>query len=182
MNEFWEKVEHYNSRLIPFALVALLGIIIVELFFHTENEQFNLFLEIVDYFVILIFIIDIIFLGIHSKNARFFFKHYWLDLIAVIPLGLFFGAINRIYNIVLETERILVGQAILHESLETEKMVVKEAKVLIKSTKSLRVLRILLRVLRLATKTHLFKKFDHRRNRKREITRTKENIKKKKSK
>ncbi|MBS3166220.1 hypothetical protein J4444_03800 [Candidatus Woesearchaeota archaeon] len=51
MDEFWEKVEHYNSRLIPFALVALLGIIIAELFFHTENEQFNLFLEIVDYFV-----------------------------------------------------------------------------------------------------------------------------------
>ena len=79
MEEFWKKVEQINSKIIPYALVVLLVIIIYELFFHLENERIDLAVKVVDGIVIAIFVVDLIFLAIHSKNTRFFFKNYWLD-------------------------------------------------------------------------------------------------------
>ena len=61
--EFLEKVEHYNSKLIPPALVVLLGIIIFELFLHVENETVLFLVHFADYCVITVFVIDLIFLS-----------------------------------------------------------------------------------------------------------------------
>ena len=39
-NEFWERIEKCNAKLIPYALIALTLIIIIEIFFHIENLNF----------------------------------------------------------------------------------------------------------------------------------------------
>ncbi|HLC71101.1 MAG TPA: hypothetical protein VJI32_03785, partial [Candidatus Nanoarchaeia archaeon] len=82
MHTFFKKVEYYNRRLIPAALIALLIIIAIELFVHIENHTVEISLKILDGIIIAIFVVDLIFLAIHSKNTRFFFRNYWLDILA----------------------------------------------------------------------------------------------------
>jgi len=159
MEEFWEKVEHYNSKLITPALVVLLVIIIVELFFHVENPTAELVLKIGDALVITVFIIDLIFLAKKARSMKFFFKNYWLDILAVFPFVIFFNLLESVYRIVLATEQLTIGQAILHETVEAS----KSAKVLAKSGK---VVRIGARILRVVTKSRLFTKVHHGRKKK----------------
>ncbi|MBI2102442.1 hypothetical protein HYT55_01270 [Candidatus Woesearchaeota archaeon] len=158
MEHFWEKVEHYNAKLIPYALVILLGIIIFELFIHVEDEQILLLVHGLDWIVISIFVIDLIFLSKKTKSAKEFFKHYWLDLLAVFPFALLFSLVGRIYQALAATEQLAVGQAIFHESLEAEKglKAVARGEKTIKFARAARFIRIGARILRVITKSHLF--------------------------
>ena len=155
MKEVWIKVEHYNRKLIFPALIVLLGIIIIEIFGHVVDPTFQLFIEITDYIVITIFVIDLIFLAIRSKNARFFFRHYWLDLLAVFPFSLVFKIVEQTYLSAAAAERVFLGQGIVHESLEAERIVAKERKLV-------RLLRAFPRGLRVIIKSRLFTKFSKR--------------------
>ena len=174
MHPLWEKIERYNTHLIPFALVALFIIIILELFVHVKNPLIQGIIHIVDYVVIAIFIVDLIFLAIHSKNTRYFFRNYWLDILAVFPLGLLFTTVERAFIVLVETERIVLGQAIIHETLEVEKIAAKEG-VLLKESKFLRTLRVIPRILRLITKSHFFQNVTarHRKARRKNLTKKK---------
>lgn len=151
MHEFWEKVEHYNAKLIPAAIIILLGIIIIE-FVPTENYIIKLIVRILDGLVIAIFVIDLIFLGIKAKNTVYFFKNYWLDVVAIFPFSLLFNVVNEVYRVVLATERLAVGQAILHESLEAKKGI----GALAKSGKLAKMIKITARLIRVITKSRLF--------------------------
>ena len=162
MHPFWEKVEHYNARLITPALIALLGIIIYELFLHVENHAVELAFKIADALVITIFIIDLIFLAHKARSVKFFFKKYWLDIIAVFPFVLFFSFVNSVYRAVIATERLIIGQAILHETVEAT----RGARALAEGGKLARGIRIVARVLRLVTKSRLFTKVHHGRRKK----------------
>ena len=162
MHPFWEKVEHYNAKLIAPALVVLLGIIIYELFFHVENPIVQLIFKVADTLVITIFVIDLIFLAHKAKSVKFFFKKHWLDVIAVFPFVIFFNVINSFYRAVIATERIVLGQAILHETVEAT----RGAKILAEGGKLARFIRIIARVLRVITKSRLFTKVHHGRRKK----------------
>ncbi len=148
MKEFWEKVEHFNARLIPYAVVGLLVVIVIELVFHDFAEHYHLALTIIDSIVIAIFVIDLIFLGIKAKNVKFFFKHYWLDLLAVFPFAFGFKIVARF---ALLGGNFVVGQAILHESLEARKGVRA-------LTRAGKFVRIGARITRVITKSRLFTK------------------------
>ena len=156
MNSFWEKVEHYNAKLIPPALIILLGIIIYELFLHVENHAVELMVKIADAMVIAVFVVDLIFLAKKAKSAKFFFRNYWLDILAVFPFVLFFRVLESAYRVAIATERLTLGQAILHETVEAS----KSAKALAKSGK---IVRIGARILRIVTKSRLFTKVHHER-------------------
>lgn len=160
MDKFWKKVEHYNSKLITPSLVLLLGVIIFELFIHTENRAVELGVRIADYFIIAIFVVDLVFLARKSKDAKFFFKNYWLDIIAVFPFVIFFNIISSLYKVISAAERLIVGQSLLHETVE----IGREVKAFSKSGKFLRVIRIIARSLRVVTKSRLFTKVHHTRN------------------
>ena len=124
MNKFWKKVEHYNAKLIPYAIVALLFVIIVELFFQDFAHHYHTPIVILDYCVIAVFVIDLIFLGIKAKSVKFFFKSYWLDLLAVIPLAIAFTIASKIWRAASAAGQLGIGQAILHETLEARKELV----------------------------------------------------------
>ncbi len=154
MNPFLEKVERIVNKVIPYAVILLLFVIVYELFFHVENENIQLAVHIIDGIVIAIFVIDLIFLWIRSKTARFFFKNYWLDIIAIFPFGLMLDAAAKAYRAFFAVEQLGVGQAILHESLEAR----KGAKLLARSGEAAKYIRIGARILRVATKSRLFTK------------------------
>lgn len=167
--EFWENVEHYNTKLIPYALVILLGIIIFELFIHVEDEQILLLVHGLDWIVISIFVVDLIFLSRKTKNAKEFFKHYWLDLLAVFPFALLFSLVGRIYQALAATEQLAVGQAIFHESLEAEKglKAVARGEKTIKFARAARFIRIGARIVRVISKSRLFSIWKHRKQKRR---------------
>lgn len=162
MHPFLEKVEHYNVKLITPALIILFGIIIYELFLHVENHTVELVIKIADTSIITIFIIDLIFLAHKAKSVTFFFKKYWLDVIAVFPFVLFFNLVSSIYRIAIATERILLGQALLHETVEAT----RGAKILAEGGKFARFIKIFARILRVVTKSRLFTKAHHGRRKK----------------
>jgi len=144
MHTFWHKVEEFNARLIFPAVVLLLFVIVFEVFLHIENHTLELAVHIADYVIIAIFVVDIIFLGIRSKNVKYFFKNYWLDLLAIFP----FVFLSRIVAI-FATKGFAVGQAIAHESVEIGKAVSK----LEKFGKFAKSLRIGARIVRIVSKT-----------------------------
>lgn len=157
MNHFWKRVEEVNHHLIFPAIIVLLGVIIFELFIHTENETLKLVLEIADYLVIAVFVIDLIFLAIHAKSTKFFFKNYWLDLLAVFPFSLFFGFVGGFYRLfTLSEETVGMGQAIFHEGLEVEKAAVKAGS---PATKVGKGIRVGARIVRVVSKTRIFTRF-----------------------
>ncbi|PIN76473.1 hypothetical protein COV17_02340 [Candidatus Woesearchaeota archaeon CG10_big_fil_rev_8_21_14_0_10_36_11] len=158
MNEFWEKVEHYNAKLITPAIVALLFVIVVELGFQEFAEHYHILITIFDTFVICVFVIDLIFLAVRAKSTVYFFKHYWLDIIAIFPFVLMMNLISRVYQVFAATGKLAIGQAILHESLEAKKGI----SALSKAGRFARWIRIGVRMVRVVTKSRLFTHFHAR--------------------
>lgn len=144
MHRFWKKVEEINGKLIPVALVLLLVIIILELLVHIENPPLRLGIEIADGIVVTIFVIDLIFLALAAKSAKFFFRNYWLDLMAVLPLNLLFRLLSPFFRGLVLAEEAVVGQRVLHESVEAERLA--------KEGRWLRYLRIGVRAVRVTAK------------------------------
>lgn len=157
-SHFWEKVEHYNARLIPFAIIILLFIVIVELFFKEFAEHYHQPLFVLDNVVIAIFVVDLIFLAIHARSVKFFFKNYWLDLLAVVPFALLFTLFNRIYFTFVAVREISTGQGLLHETLEARKAAIALAK----GDRIAKSVRLSTRVLRLMVKSRLFTQVHHK--------------------
>ncbi len=167
MHKFFEKVEHYNAKLIPYAIVALLIIIIMELFVHTENHTVELILHIADMIVIGIFVIDLIFLAIHARSIQYFFRNYWLDIIAVFPFALMLRSASEVAKIIKAGEfaailgfgqTVSTSQAILHESVELSKAAAESEK-LSKLTRVGKEIKISARILRILTKSKFFSRF-----------------------
>jgi len=155
---FWEKVEHYNTRLITPAILILLFVIIMELIPYFEHfaEQYHLLLLLLDYFVIAVFVVDLTFLAIKAKSVKFFFKNYWLDIIAVFPIALAFTLLTKLFKVVATGSKLTVVQAILHESLEARKGI----QVATRTEKFTKFIRLGVRSIRVITKSRLFSQFD----------------------
>lgn len=157
MKKFWERIEQYNAKLILPAIVGLFFVIIVELFFQDFAHHYHAPIAILDYFIIAIFVIDLIFLAIKAKSIQFFFKNYWLDIIAIVPLVLIFTIVGRLYRAFSAAGRVTIGQAILHESLEVRKGV----SALSRSQRIAKYIRIGARSIRIVTKSRVFTKLTH---------------------
>ena len=155
MNEFWEKVEHYNAKLIMPAIVVLLFVIIVELFFKDLAHHYHTPILILDWMVIAVFVVDLIFLGIRARTTKYFFKHYWLDMLAIFPFAVAMAGLSKLMKIFSVSGKVAIGQAIVHEGLEAR----KGARALARAGKFTRFLRIGARLTRVVTKTRLFSHF-----------------------
>ena len=77
MNQFWEKVEHWNARLIPPAIVGLIFVIVVELipYFKDFAHHYHTYILGLDYVILAIFAVDLTFLAVKAKTWKFFFKN-----------------------------------------------------------------------------------------------------------
>jgi hypothetical protein len=125
MKRWMHKIEVIVDKAIPPCLILLLMIIVLELGFHDLVEHYHLghWIEIADYIVIGVFVIDLIFKWMRTRHVPLFLKSYWLDILAVFPFFLLFrlfevfaGAFSFIVS-----ESAQTAQAILHEGLEVEK-------------------------------------------------------------
>ncbi len=151
---FWEKVEHFNSRLIPPAILALGVIIIAELFFHPESHFWQEVIHISDMIIIAIFVVDLGFIYYHVQNWKIFFKRFWLDILAVFPFILFFRAAGSVFRFFRIAEQFIIGQTLLHEGLEVRKAVAAS-----RAQKLAKYLRLGARGIRIVTKSKFFQAF-----------------------
>jgi hypothetical protein len=128
MHYLLRDIEQIIYRLVPVALIALIFIIVIELFVHPSNKTFLLIIDVVDYTIITIFILELAFIWNKTRDVKLFFRNHWIEILAVLPIGFAIKVLGRFYEIsaltrsvalgetIVETERIAIGQAILHET------------------------------------------------------------------
>jgi len=126
MKAWLHKVEEGVDKAIPYCLILLGVVIVVEIFFHDFASQYHTPIIWADRFVIFIFILDLGFKWNRIRKFPRFFKECWLDIIAVFPFATLFRVVeNVVVFSVGVRETIAAGQPILHEGVEIQKEVAR---------------------------------------------------------
>ena len=115
----FSKLEHLVDAVIPYLILLLLVLIIGEFAFKEFFHQYEHQIEILDKFIIIVFIIDLVVKYLRVRQVPMIIKHFWIDILAVFPFYLFF----RFGETFLGLSQAAVGdtQMIVHESVEIEK-------------------------------------------------------------
>ncbi|MAE42823.1 hypothetical protein CMO93_03555 [Candidatus Woesearchaeota archaeon] len=116
MKRWLHKIEILADRLIPYALVLLLFVIIGEVFYAEKLHAYPIFVSIIDGIIIGIFIVDLSFKYARSKNIPNFFKKHWMEIIAVLPAFLVVRLFEEIIVFANLEETLVLSQ----EALEVE--------------------------------------------------------------
>ncbi|MBU0461570.1 MAG: hypothetical protein KJ574_03205 [Nanoarchaeota archaeon] len=90
MKRWMHRIEVWVDKLIPYMLIVLLIIIVLEIFFKEIAEHYHIYIAIADGAVITVFVLDLIFKYIRIRNIPKFLKTCWLDILAVFPFFIFF--------------------------------------------------------------------------------------------
>lgn len=126
MHPFLKRLEHFTDKSIPYWLVLLLIIIILEFFFKEIASSYQLHINIADYLIIVFFTLDLGFKFHRVRSFKPFLKKYWLDIIAVFPFFLLFRLVDELILFFRLGAEVSEGQRILHSSIELEKIVKEE--------------------------------------------------------
>lgn len=93
------KFEIFIDGLMPFAIILLVLITVLELFFSPFVKPYIWLTDLIDLWILVIFIIDLVFKFKHAKSIPYFLKHYWPYIIAVFPFFLVVRILERFYHI-----------------------------------------------------------------------------------
>jgi len=125
MHPIIKKIEHFTDRVIPYVLVLLTIILVIEFFFKHIAEIYHTQIIIADYVVIFFFTLDLIFKYTRVRKLKLFLKKYWLDILAVFPFFLIFRVFEEVL-IFFRLPELTETQKFLHIGLETEKLAKEE--------------------------------------------------------
>ena len=114
MKPWLHKVEFITDKIIPYLVFILLILIIGEFTHYSLIQENEKTVVIIDYFIVSIFIIDLSFKYYRIRNAKTFFKKYWLDLIAVFPFFLVFRVVEELVILFRISAELGESQKILH--------------------------------------------------------------------
>ena len=135
MRRWLHEIEIIVDRIIPYLVVLILLIVTADILLTKYVEPYHLIIEIVDYFIILVFVIDLAFKFNRVRKFKVFLKKYWLDIIAVFPFFLVFRAVEEL-ALALRIEReVSQGQQVVHSGVEVQRIVKEE--VILKELRSL---------------------------------------------
>lgn len=123
MKDWLKKLEVFVDKFIPYLLVLLIFIIVVELFFHDISEEYRYHINLLDGFIVLVFLLDLYFKYQKTKNIPKFVMKYWLEILAVFPFYLVFRFLEVTFGFLELSGLIKQGQNIFHSGLEVEKEV-----------------------------------------------------------
>ncbi|MBS3171497.1 hypothetical protein J4449_02700 [Candidatus Woesearchaeota archaeon] len=121
MKEWLKKIELFVDKFIPYLLVLLIFVIIIELFFHDVAEAYRYHINLLDGFIVLVFLLDLYFKYQQTKNIPTFVRKYWVEILAIFPFYLFFRFIETTLGLLEMSGLIKQGQNILHSGIEIEK-------------------------------------------------------------
>ncbi len=123
MNKWLKELEVIIDKIIPYLVLILLAIIIIDLFYTHTAEKYKFQIGLIDGFIILAFIIDLGFKYNRVRNIPNFVKKYWLEILAVFPFYLIFRLLETTVGFLELSGFIKQGQNIFHSGIEVEKEV-----------------------------------------------------------
>lgn len=125
--KYYSWFEILIDHLVPFAVIALLAIIIIDFFFLEFKLQYELYINIADYTILLIFALDLFFKYLRIRNINNFLKTCWLDIIAIFPFFLIFRVFESLLLLTELPQQAKTIQLVFHESVafsqETSKII-----------------------------------------------------------
>ncbi|MBI2148665.1 hypothetical protein HYU23_03215 [Candidatus Woesearchaeota archaeon] len=124
MKPWLHKIEVFVDKIIPLLLVILLAIIIGEFAFHEFMVKHHIAVEIIDGFIIFIFVLDLVFKYIRIKNFPKFLRASWIEIIAIFPFFLVFRFLEGIIGFFGVGETVTSTQKVVHVGIEVEKQIV----------------------------------------------------------
>lgn len=126
MHPLLKKLEYFTDRIIPYLLVLLAGVLIVEFFFKDVSKEYYSLISIADMLIIFFFALDLAYKFNRIRKLKLFLKKYWLDIIAVFPFFLIFRLAEEIFVLFRLSPELSEGQRFFHIGLETEKLAKEE--------------------------------------------------------
>ena len=143
MNKLFEGVEHQIDKAVPYVIIALTVLLILE--FAIDLSAYEFWVSFADSFIIAFFILELAFKWNRTRNVIKFLKLHWLEVLAVFPFYLIF----RAYVEVLEILRLEEAQKLAHEAiLFREARLAREAELFAREAKLAEVTRTGSRVVR----------------------------------
>lgn len=118
------KAEYTVDKIIPYLVILLLFVIIIEFFFHEIAEEYQAFISFADWLIVFVFVLDLGFKYERMRAVPKFLRKYWIEIIAVFPFFLMFRVFEEIgilLGLVRAGEGVREVQAVLHEGVELEK-------------------------------------------------------------
>ena len=149
MKKWVHYIEIFVDRSIPFTLLLLLLIIIEEIFFHETMVKYHRIVQILDWLIIAIFAVDLVFKYLRIRDLPRFLRASWIEIVAIFPFFLifrFFDGIAGLFGVgeVAVTET----QKIIHLGAEVEREVGSVVKEVSRTERLSRFLRPLSRSVR----------------------------------
>ncbi len=138
-----EKTEHFVDKAIPYLILVLFFIVIIDIFFRTVAETYHSVLFAFDSVIITFFVVDLAFKYNRVRNVPRFLRLYWLDILAVLPFLLLLrvfeevllisersvSALRNLFHVgVVIEEEILAGQE-AERLAKTSEVLAKEGRV-----------------------------------------------------
>jgi len=116
------KIEVIVDKVIPLLLLILLFIIIGEVAFPHFIEKYHKSVMVIDWIIVVVFILDLIFKYLRMRNFPKFLRASWLEIIAIFPFFLVFRFLEG-FAIFEAGETISKSQKFLHIGAEVGKEV-----------------------------------------------------------
>ena len=170
MKPWLHKIEVIVDKIIPYLVLILLILIIGEFTHYTlilENEDIVL---LIDYIIVIFFVIDLCFKYYRVKDFKVFLKKYWLEIIAVFPFFLIFRLVEEIIIIFRFGQELGESQTIVHTIVEINRISreaseearilreIQEATRLERTSLLVRLIRPIERIPRIITSFHFYEK------------------------
>lgn len=126
MHILLKKLEYFTDRIIPYLLVLLAAVLIMEFFFKEISKEYYSLISIADMIIIFFFALDLAYKFNRVRKLKIFLKKYWLDIIAVFPFFLLFRLAEEIFVLFRLSPELSESQKFFHIGLETEKLAKEE--------------------------------------------------------
>ncbi|PIN86310.1 hypothetical protein COV19_05890 [Candidatus Woesearchaeota archaeon CG10_big_fil_rev_8_21_14_0_10_44_13] len=121
IHDILHKIEYVIDKSIPYLVILLLVLIVVDLAFEELISPYEFYVSVLDYFILAVFCIDLVFKYIKVRKIPEFLKKHWLDIIAVFPFFLVFRLFEQIYLISNLPQLFMEPPTILHEGIVLER-------------------------------------------------------------
>ncbi|MBI2672162.1 hypothetical protein HYX16_04475 [Candidatus Woesearchaeota archaeon] len=131
MKKWLKDLEIFVDKTIPFLLVALIVVVIIDLFFNEIAEKFAFQIGIIDGVIVTFFVLDLGFKYHKARTIPEFLKKYWLEIIAIFPFYLILRAFELAIGFLEFSGLLKEGQSVFHAGIEIEKeigLATKEAR------------------------------------------------------
>lgn len=162
MRPFLKKIEYLADKLIVPALLAVLFIVVVELFFPDIAHNYHGMIVLLDNAVITIFVVDVAFKLHRASSWEGFLKGHWLEIVAIAPFALVFRILESIFIVTTDLVELSQHTAHLAEGARSGRFAeLFRTSELTRSTRMARLIRAVSRSPRFAKAAQFFEAPEH---------------------